>query len=121
MKNFTDTQFPRGAVFYIDLGRADGTSKQAGLRPCILISSDINNRYSPNVNIVCLTDARHTKNPLPVHLYISSKESGLEKDSICLCEQTFTVSKSELLNYVTTLSPQIMQRVSECLKIQFSL
>ncbi len=121
MKNFANTLYPRGAVYYIDLGKADGTSKQAGIRPCILVSSDINNRHSSNVNIVCLTNARHRKKPLSVHYFISAKESGLEKDSICLCEQTFTVSKSELLDYVTTLSPEIMKKISECLRIQFSL
>lgn len=69
MKN---TQYPRGAVYYVDLGEADGTSIQAGVRPCILVSSDINNFYSPNVNIVSLTTSR-TKSSLPVHIFCRQK------------------------------------------------
>ena len=90
MKN---TLYPRGAIYYVDLGEANGTSVQAGVRPCILTSSDINNIHSPNVNIVCLTSSR-TKAKLPVHIFISAKESGLHRDSICLCEQQRTVHKT---------------------------
>ena len=117
MKN---TLYPRGAVYYVDLGEANGTSIQAGVRPCILTSSDINNIHSPNVNIVCLTSSR-TKAKLPVHIFISAKESGLHRDSICLCEQQRTVPKTALRQYVTTLPDELMERVSDGLRIQLSL
>ena len=117
MKN---TLYPRGAVYYVDLGEANGTSVQAGVRPCILVSSDINNFYSPNVNIVSLTTSR-TKTSLPVHIFLSAKESGLHRDSICLCEQQCTVPKTALRQYVTTLSDELMERVSDGLRIQLSL
>lgn len=110
----------RGAVFYVDLGQADGTSIQAGVRPCILTSSNINNFFSPNVNIVCLTSSR-TKSKLPVHIFLSAEESGLPKDSICLCEQQQTVPKTALRQYVTTLSDDLMERVSDGLRLQLCL
>lgn len=117
MKN---TQYPRGAIFYVDLGEADGTSIQAKKRPCILVSSNINNIHSPNVNIVCLTTSRSKAN-LPVHIFLPAKESGLHKDSYCLCEQQRTIPKTALGDYVTTLSADLMEQVSEGLRIQLSL
>lgn len=116
MKN---TPYNRGAVYYVDLGEADGTSVQAGVRPCILVSSNINNMHSSTVNIVSLTTAK--KSQLPVHIAITAKESGLHRDSICLCEQQRTVPKTALKQYVTTLSDDLMERVSDGLRIQLSL
>lgn len=117
--------YPRGAIYYVDLGEPDGTSIQAGIRPCLLTSSDINNKHSPNLNIISLTSSSNKtsrgKGRLPIHIYITAEESGLPKDSICLCEQQRTVPKTALRGYITTLSDETMARVSEGLRIQLSL
>ena len=115
------TQYPRGAIFYVDLGEPDGTSRQAGVRPCILISSDINNYHSPMVNVACLTSFYHKKKNLPVHLLLTAEETGLARDSICLCEQIQTVPKTALKEPVSTLPSETLNRVYDCIKIQFGM
>ena len=109
----------RGQVFYADL-KNDGTSKQSGVRPIIICSNESANKFSSIVSCVSLTSSK-TKSPLPTHIFISASESGLNLDSIALCEQPLSISKSDLKEYVCTLDEQCMQKVSQGLKIQLAL
>ena len=115
-------KYPRGAVFYVDLGEPDGTSRQAYCRPCVLISSEINNRMSPTLNIVAFSASKLKWNStLPVHVRFTAAETGLAKDCVCLCEQPMTIAKTQLREYVTTLSSEQMELISEAIKLQLSL
>ena len=112
----------RGAVYYIDLGKPDGTSKQAGIRPCVILSSAINNRFSPTVNILAFSASlSKKKRMLPVHVYFTAEQTGLPRDCVCLCEQPMTVAKSELQRYVTTLTAEQMERISAAVRLQLSI
>lgn len=112
----------RGNVYFVDLGKPDGTSKQAGIRPCVILSSAVNNRFSPTVNILAFSSSAKKKNrPLPVHIHLSASETGLPRDCVCLCEQPMTIAKSELQRYVTTLNEVQMAQISSAVKLQLSL
>ena len=115
-------EYHRGAVFYVDLGEPDGTSKQAFCRPCVLISSEINNRMSPTLNILAFSASEHKWNStLPVHVRFRAAETGMPKDCVCLCEQPMTIAKTQLREYVTTLSAEQMAQISEAIRLQLSL
>ena len=109
----------RGQVFYAEL-KNDGTSRQSGIRPIIICSNEQANRFSSIISCVSLTSSK-TKNPLPTHIHISASESGLKLDSIALCEQPLSISKSDLKEYVCTLNEECMQKVSQGLRIQLAL
>ena len=71
---------------------------QTGIRPCILISNDRNNTYSPNVTIIPITS--QSKSLLPTHIYFNNtlaQRYGLQKESTVLCEGMTHVSKKRLL------------------------
>lgn len=122
MTHTNQNQYHRGAVFYVDLGEPDGTSKQAFCRPAVLISSEINNRMSPTLNILTFSASKHKWNStLPVHVRFKAAETGMAKDCVCLCEQPMTVAKSQLRGYVTTLSAKQMALISDAIKLQLSL
>ena len=108
----------RGAIYFADL-KDFGNSVQHGLRPVVVVSNDAANRYSPVVNVVSMT-TKMTKHNLPTHVHLSATESGM-KDSICLCEQPLSISKNDLQQYVTTLSANVMEKISNGLKIQLAL
>lgn len=110
----------RGDVFYADLGKADGTSKQAGIRPVVICSCKACNTHSQIVSVCTITTSR-TKHRIPTHVSLLASETGLSRDSICLCEQPLSISKSDLLEYVTTLSEEHMERISDGLRIQLAL
>lgn len=113
-------QVHRGDIFYVDLGKPDGTSKQAGIRPVVICSNKVCNMHS-NIITVCSISTSKTKHRIPTHVSLLASETGLTRDSICLCEQPLSISKSDLLEYVTTLSEEHMERISDGLRIQLAL
>ena len=110
----------RGDIFYVDLGKSDGTSTQAGIRPVVICSNKTCNIHSPIVT-VCTISTSKTKHRIPTHIPLLASETGLRRDSICLCEQPISISKTDLLEYVTTLSEEHMERISDGLRIQLAL
>ena len=114
------TQVHRGDIFYVNLGKPDGTSKQAGIRPVVICSNKTCNNHSPIITVCSISTSR-TKHRIPTHIPLLASETGLSRDSICLCEQPLSISKSDLLEYVTTLSEEHMERISDGLRIQLAL
>ena len=110
----------RGDIFYVNLGKPDGTSRQAGIRPVVICSCKACNTHSQIVSACTITTSR-TKHRIPTHVTLLASETGLSRDSICLCEQPISISKTELLDYVTTLSDEQMERISDGLRIQLAL
>ena len=115
-----NTTVHRGDIFYVNLGKPDGTSTQAGIRPVVICSNKACNIHSPIVT-VCTLSTSKTKHRIPTHVTLLASETGLSRDSICLCEQPLSISKSDLLEYVTTLSEEHMEKISDGLRIQLAL
>ncbi|MBQ4265116.1 MAG: type II toxin-antitoxin system PemK/MazF family toxin [Clostridia bacterium] len=84
----------RGDIFIADLDPVIG-SEQGGVRPVIIVQNDRGNRFSPTVICAAMT-SKLNKNDLPTHVWIAAKESGLERDSLVLCEQIRTLEKRRL-------------------------
>lgn len=57
-------------------------------RPFVILSNDINNKYSPNVNIAPLTT--QLNKILPCH----AKLKGIKRESFVLCEQIVPIDKN---------------------------
>ena len=109
----------RGDVFYANL-KSDGTSRQSGIRPIIVISNSFCNRNSPVISILTCTTSR-TKHPLPTHISLPAAETGMKYDSICLCEQPMSIAKTDLLEFITSLSDDHMEKVNAGLRCQLCL
>lgn len=100
----------RGDVYYADLGIAVGC-EQGGKRPVIIISNNIGNRFSPVVKVVPIT-AQIQKAKLPTHVFLRADVTGLDRDSVAMCEQTRTIDKSRLIRYETTLDELTMKKIN---------
>jgi len=108
----------RGEIYYTNLNPVIG-SEQGGLRPVLIISNDIGNKYSPTVIIAPITSRVHTKAKLPTHTdIIDMKELG--KDSIVLLEQIRTIDKQRLQDYIGILPTDTMARVDKALAISLA-
>ena len=110
----------RGDIFYVQLPKQNATSIQAGIRPAVVCSNKACNMHSSIITICTITTSR-TKHRIPTHVTLLASETDLSRDSICLCEQPLSISKSDLLEYVTTLSEEHMERISDGLRIQLAL
>ena len=90
-------------------------SEQRGVRPAIVVQNNIGNNYSPTVQVIPLTT--QTKNNLPTHVCIDSKDCGLRFDSVALCEQLTICDKSRIGNYICPLPSQYIEKVVEGMSI----
>lgn len=103
----------RGDIYYIYLSEYTG-SEQKGGRPGIVVSNDIGNAHAPIISVVYLTTQE--KKPLPTHAAVYGTQ-----ESIALCEQVYTVSKSKVGAYITSCSPKEMEAVDEALAVALGL
>mgnify|MGYP003586305526 CR=1 FL=1 len=109
----------RGDIYYANLSPVVG-SEQGGHRPVLIIQNDVGNKYSPTVIVAAIT-SQISKAKLPTHIEISSKQVGIEKDSVILLEQLRTLDKRRLKEKVTHLSEDLMEKVDESIRISLGL
>ena len=108
----------RGDIFSLYLHTNSG-SVQSGRRPVIIISNNTGNRFSKTIIVCSITSA--DKKSLPTHLDISTN-GGLKKPSIVLCEQILTVNKSDLKQYIGTVTDKrILNRLNKCIQLSLGI
>ena len=103
----------RGDIYRADLDPVIG-SEQGGIRPVLIIQNDTGNLHSPTVIVAAIT-SRRKKAQMPVHVFITAKESGLPADSVVLTEQVRTLEKSRLSHYLGHLEDGAMTRIDAAL------
>ena len=86
-------------------------SEQSGWRPGLVFQNNTGNKYSPNIIALPLTSSIKKRN-LPTHVFISSKDTGLKKDSIVLCENPERMSKERIGNYIMRMPDKYMSRIA---------
>ena len=98
---------------YTVLFEPNSMHKMSGWHPAIVISNNVGNRFSPNVQVIPIT----TKNKnLPTHVKLTT-EDGFKKECFAQCESSFPVSK-ELLKYrLFSLSNEKMIEIGKAFMI----
>lgn len=104
----------RGQIYLAELGNRKG-SIQAGTRPVVIVSNDLNNRFSPTVNVLPITSK--VKTNIPVHVEIGLQE-GLEQSSTILTEQVLTINKTQLLNFIGLCNSYKIREIDEAILLQ---
>lgn len=101
---------PRIGDVYLMKFEGNG-SEQSGWRPGIVFQNNVGNKFSPNIIALPLT-SRLKKVNQPTHVFLPAKDTGLQKDSIALCENPERMSKERLGEYITTLSDEYMAMIA---------
>ncbi len=109
----------RGELYYADLSPVVG-SEQGGIRPVLVVQNDIGNKYSPTIIAAAIT-SKLNKAKLPTHIELSSREYGLEKDSVVLLEQIRTLDKTRLREKIGELSEYKMSQVNRAMMISLGV
>lgn len=105
----------RGDIYFINLGGAENIgSEQKGLRPCLVVQNDTGNQFSSTTIVAPITSK--VKNNIPTHVKIT-----LRSPSVILCEQLRTVSKNRIVDYVTTVDDETMEKVEKAMMIALGL
>ena len=108
----------RGEIYFSNLGYDFRSDKQCGSRPVIVISNNRANRNSSVVTVIPMT-SRLNKKPLPTHVFVSRRLSGLEKDSIALAEQITNLDKDKLERKVGEIADEMtMDQLTTAIQIQ---
>lgn len=109
-------EFIKGEIYYIEnnKNRTEG-SEQANDRPAIIVSNDLNNKYSDVLEMVYLTT--QPKTDLPTHVTIRS----IGRRSTALCEQPTPVAKSRIKRFMGQCTEAEMQRIDAALLIGFGI
>ncbi len=108
----------KGDIFYYDFGKinlkADHIEKKR--RPALVVSNNMNNVFSTNVNIVPITTRTFDKCK---KWQVYFNDNG--RHQVILCEQVFTVSYNELDKYIGHIDEITLKEVDKALAIQFGL
>lgn len=112
----------RGDILYIDLGQHVNSSVQSGMRPCIVMSNNVNNRYSTTL-CVCPFSGKIKENPVHVKVKPSDVKGYFLKDSDCLAEQITTVDKRQIVSKVGHIpeDSEVMRAINKAVCIQLEI
>lgn len=100
----------RGMVVIVNLPVQKENSIQGGERPCVIVSNNVGNKYSPNVTIIPLTS--RSKKDLPTHVVIKSYNN-----SIALGEQIMTVPKAWIVSLKGRVLPSELKLIDRIIEI----
>lgn len=112
-------KFPsRGEIWFVNLGPTLG-HEQSGKRPALIVSVDAFN-YGP-ANLVIVIPITSKYKGIPLHVEIVPPDGGVKRRSFVKCEDIRSISKERLLDFVGTVSTDVMKEVEERLRILIGL
>ncbi len=85
--------FLRGGVIVLNFNPTI-ESEQGEIRPAVILQNNISNKYGPTTIVAPIT-SQIFKKDYPTNVFISSKNSGLKKDSTILLNQIKILIKEE--------------------------
>ncbi|WP_440118505.1 type II toxin-antitoxin system PemK/MazF family toxin [Paenibacillus sp. QZ-Y1] len=105
----------RFEIWLANLGHRE-RSIQSGVRPVLIVSNDIGNKYSPVVLAIPITSK--VKKSMPTHVLLEADKCDIADNSILLCEQIMTLNKNEnLVNKLFTLPEEYSPAISRAIDI----
>ena len=127
----TNTRITRGKIFFADIPRSVGSCFY-GKRPILVISNNMNNRYSQTITAIpCSTKGGTTcsgndgrkKKDLPTHVYIPSTKggTGLTRDTIVMCENICNYSVDILEECIGEVDEEMMRKIEKAVLIQIGI
>jgi mRNA interferase MazF len=112
-------EMKKGEIFLANLKPVKG-SEQGGIRPVLIIQNDISNKHSP-VTIIAAITSKIFEKEFPTNVFISKKDSKLDKDSNILLNQIRTIDNSRLIKRIGSLDNFTMNKVDRALKVSLAL
>jgi len=112
-------EFPqRGEIYLVCLDPTMG-SEMNKTHPALIISNDINNRYSATVTVIPITS--RTEIVYPFEVLFPPEKSGLPKESKVKCNQIRTIDKRRLIRSLGEISNEKLKEVEGALRIHLGM
>jgi mRNA interferase MazF len=113
-------QIKRGEIYWANLDPTIGTEIKK-TRPVLVVSNNINNRYSPLVTILPISS--NAKNLYPYEVLIKKGIAGLKNACIIKANQIKTIDKKringQLIGFID--GSDIMERINKAIKVHLYL
>ncbi len=109
----------KGDIFLANLEPVQG-SEQGGIRPVLIIQNNLSNKYSPVTIIAAITSKIYEKE-FPTNVFLSKKDSNLDKDSTILLNQIRTIDKKRLIKKIGFLDSYLLKKMDRALSISLEL
>ena len=114
----------RGDVVLVDYPYTKGGGTK--VRPALVIQNDKDNQRIVNTIIAQITGTIHRASTEPTQLLVDvttseGRQSGLKQTSAVNCLNLFTIHQQDVLGKLGSLSPLLMKRIDDCVKVALEL
>lgn len=106
----------QGDIYWIDLDVPEG-SEPGYKHPHVVVQNNLFNRSQIRTVVVCPLTTNLKRANAPGNVLLDTKESNLSKQSVVNVSQVFTVDKSQLDEYVGSLSPKRITEILNGIKL----
>ena len=111
--------FKRGGIYSVNLAHDEAGSKETC--PCLVVSNNISNEFSPVVTIVPLSFANLGK-IYEFETFLPAPQNGLGKDAKISSHIIITIDKTKVVGErLGFLTKALMTKVNKALKFQLDL
>jgi mRNA interferase MazF len=111
----------RGEVVVVGLDPTLGTEIRKS-RPCVIISNDAANEFSPQLTVLPVTEYHARKARLPVCVALERGVGGLDRPSVVLCAQIRAVDKERITGApLGCVDPDNLRRIEQAVKLHLGL
>jgi len=100
----------QGDIYWIELDEPTG-SEPGYSHPHVVVQNNVFNASKINTVIVCALTSTVKRAEAPGTVLLEKGEANLSKQSVVLVSQIFTVDKSQLGEFIGTLSERRVQQI----------
>ena len=106
----------QGDIYWIEFEEPEG-SEPGYKHPHVVVQNNLFNRSQLNTILVCPLTSNLKRANSPGNVLLNKRETNLPKPSVVNVSQVFTVDKSQLGDYVGTLSLERLGQVLDGIKL----
>ena len=109
-KTAASTEIKQGDIYWVVLAEPSGS--EAGLpHPHVVIQDNVFNRSRIHSVLVCALTSNRKRAKAPGNVYLEAGEANLPRQSVVEVSKISTVDKTQLGQYIGTLSEQRIQQI----------
>jgi len=109
----------RGDICLVALDPVMG-SEISKTRPALIVSNDINNRFSGTLTVLPIT-SKILQKIYPFEVFLPKGMGNLPKDSKVKADQIRTLDKRRFVKFIGSVDVDIMERVEKALMIHLKI
>ena len=106
----------QGDIFWVELEEPRG-SEPGYKHPHVVVQNNLFNRSHVRTVVVCPLTSNIKRADAPGNVLVEKKEANLPKESVVNVSQVFTVDRTQLDEYIGTLSPTRIREIINGIKL----